>query len=698
LTLEIGTLEDYLPELRSRVIVASQELGDSDLNGTDTGFREQGFTSVITDLLADLGHIADVKLCYFEHQVSRNIAKVNAFSLDEDEQHLHLVTSLFNGLESPGRVNRSEIQRAVDRAGRVVTAASSNYSSDLEPASDEFDMIDRIEDSKDSIEKVTIHVLVDGFVGDVSGVSVNADGVAADFSVWDLRRINRAESSGLSYEPTDIDLVERFGRPLACLEPDESDVDYRTFLTVIPGEMLYTLYNEFGPRLLELNVRSFLQARGKVNQGIRDTLKDNPDRFLAYNNGLSATAEWVDIISDDGGTKAISKLRGLQVVNGGQTVASIHRAGIMKQDLSDVYVQAKLTVISTDQIDTLVPLISRYANTQNKVNEADFSANHPYHVKIQQLSRDTWVPGEQSRWFYERARGQYETDKSREGNTPARRRQFTQANPVPQRFDKVKLSKYVNAWWEVPHTVSLGGQKCFVGFMKRQAQAYPAGWEPDASYFRDLVAKAIIFKQAERMARQFKFPAYRANVIAYTVSLIAHRTAGRVNLQSIWNDQAISLDLEAVMHDWMPEIFDEIVESAAGRNVTEWCKKEECWRHIQTMDLTISPGLEAELDAGQPLPTVGTKRAGASKQLSSEDRENLAKVMQISSDEWLHFVKWGSSTGELTEFQTDISATLASYAARNWTRVPSVRQAVQAVKVIDIASLNSGRLIDDDDM
>jgi hypothetical protein len=245
--------------------------------------------------------------------------------------------------------------------------------------------------------------------------------------------------------------------------------------------------------------------------------------------------------------------------------------------------------------------------------------------------------------------------------------------------------------------VSLGGQKCFVGFMKRQAQSYPSSWEPDANYFRDLVAKAIIFKQAERLARQFKFPAYRANVIAYTVSLIAHRTAGRVNLQRIWNDQAVSLDLENLMRDWMPQIYDEIVESAAGRNVTEWCKKEECWRHIQTMDLTISTGLEAELDAGQPLPTVGTKRAGASKKLSPIDRENLAQVMRVSRDEWLHFVRWGSSSGELEQYQTDISATLASYAARNWTRVPSAAQAKQGVKIIDIASSNSGRIIDDDD-
>lgn len=689
-----SSIESYVENLSSRALEVAKEHGGDGDDWSATSFREQAFTEIIAETLTDIGHVPDVQLCFFEQRVGRGIAKINGWSIDEEDQHLHLVTTLFRGLERVTSVPNSEIHQAVTRSKRVIEAAKLGHSRFLEPASEQYDMLDQIEQDFASLTRATVHVVVDGVVGDISVESDASDEIEINISVWDLRRLDRIESSDLSYDPIEIDLVKRFGSGLPVLQPVGHDADYQTLLAVVPGVYLNDLYHEFGSRLLELNVRSFLQARGKVNQGIRDTLREEPDRFLAYNNGLSATAEWVEF---DKGGNTVSKIRGLQIVNGGQTVASIHRAGQNDEDLGNVFVQAKITVIRPEHIDSLVPLISRYANTQNKVNEADFSANHPYHVKLQQLSRDTWVPGEKSRWFFERARGQYETEKAREGSTLARRRRYTAANPVSQKFDKVKLAKYQVAWWEMPHVVSLGGQKCFVQFMRLLSTQHQADWEPDTNHYKDLIARAIIFKRAERASRVHKFPAYRANAIAYTVGLVAYRTAGRVNMQDIWEQQATSENLGNLIHDWMPYVYDEIVESSNGRNVTEWCKKEECWRHIQTMDLPIPPELEAELDEGQPLPNVGKGRNGGGDTLSAVDRENIARVMRIVPQEWLHFVKWGADTNQLTQFQTDLSATLAGYATRSWTRVPSVKQARQAVKVIDIADERRGRFTELDD-
>lgn len=222
-----------------------------------------------------------------------------------------------------------------------------------------------------------------------------------------------------------------------------------------------------GSRLLELNVRSFLQARGKVNRGIRDTILSDPGHFLAFNNGISVTAEELGVQRSSDGSLSIRSIKGLQIVNGGQTVASIHRAKNRdKADLSRIAVQAKITVVEPGHQDDLVPFISRYSNTQNKVNETDFSANHPFHVRIQKLSEQIWAPGETSRWFYERARGQWEVARAREGTTPARVRAFDQKAPRKQKVDKTLLAKAVNAWSERPHVVSLGGQKNFVRFME----------------------------------------------------------------------------------------------------------------------------------------------------------------------------------------------------------------------------------------
>src|SRR5262249_13014927 len=186
---------------------------------------------------------------------------------------------------------------------------------------------------------------------------------------------HRCVSSGQQREPIEIDFVDKFGAPVACLETPRKEPDCRVFLTLLPATILHRIYDEYGPRLLELNVRSFLQARGKVNQGIRKTLLQEPDRFLAYNNGISATAEDIRLVPLEGGGQGIAWVKNLQIVNGGQTTASIHHA-VKKDraDVSGVQVQAKLSVVSPESLAEVVPLISRYANSQNKVNEADFSA------------------------------------------------------------------------------------------------------------------------------------------------------------------------------------------------------------------------------------------------------------------------------------------------------------------------------------
>ena len=92
----------------------------------------------------------------------------------------------------------------------------------------------------------------------------------------------------------EIDLRD-FGGPLPVLPAQHTDGQHESYLAVLPGEVLADIYDRWGARLLEQNVRVFLQARGKVNRGIRLTLENEPSMFFAYNNGITATAEAVDI-------------------------------------------------------------------------------------------------------------------------------------------------------------------------------------------------------------------------------------------------------------------------------------------------------------------------------------------------------------------------------------------------------------------
>ena len=682
---ESAELPVFLSELRARVSDKCVEVSGAPGEEEQTAaFREEGFTHVLLETLEDLGQIVGSEACFFEKIVGRAKVRVNGWYWDEEEAQLDIFATIFRDAEEALNLAKGDIQKAVRQAAHLLEAARRRFHEQLEPASDAYGMLQRIHEVQGLIERVRIVVLADGIAADPGSVELALEGVDFKIDVWDHRRLYRAQASGLPYEPIVIDLEERFGKALACLAVPSDCGDYEAYLLIIPGTVLFSLYHEFGSRLLELNVRSFLMLRGKVNSGIRKTILEEPERFMAYNNGLCLTAEAITLARRQDGGVAIKGIRGLQVVNGGQTVATIHRtAQIDLANLSRVFVQAKLAIIKPNKIDELVPIISRFANTQNKVNEADFSANSAYHVRLQQLSETIWCPGEATRWFYERARGQYQVARAREGTTPRRRDVFDARTPSKQKFDKVLLARYVNAWDQLPHIVGRGGQKNFASFTQRVFDQFGADWQPDADHYKQLVGRAIVYKAAERIARQHAFTGYRANAVAYTVALVSWRTAGRVDLMEVWNNQEVSPPLGAVLIDWMPMVHDALVETAGSRNVTEWCKKEECWRKIQSLNISLPRGFLDELAEGQPLPNVGA-RSGKEGALSDDDRENIARVMQIPHTKWVELVSWGGS-GKLASWQLGIATTLASYAAMSWSKVPSAKQAKQGVRIIAAA-------------
>ena len=298
---------------------------------------------------------------------------------------------------------------------------------------------------------------------DVEGITANGVSVPMSAQVWDIERLYRCWSSGRKRETIQIDFQGQFQEALPCLAmPDDAEMEYNTYLALFPGTMLNRIYEVYGPRLLERNVRSFLQAKGNVNQAIRRTIRETPRMFLAYNNGISATAEEVELIRLPDGGLGIKTITDFQIVNGGQTTASIyHAVNRDKAPIDGLYVQMKLTVLKDrERMDDIVPKISESANTQNKVQIADFSANHPFHRTLEELSRTVWAPSatgteKQTRWFFERARGQYADARARVG-TLAKRKEFEAQHPTQQKFSKIDIAKFEHSWQQLPHYVSEG--------------------------------------------------------------------------------------------------------------------------------------------------------------------------------------------------------------------------------------------------
>jgi AIPR protein len=571
-------LTRFIVGLHQEVITNSE---GSSSEGNEGAFREDEFTRLMIDYLIDAGEIEDGSVCYHS---ARGI-KVNGYHLQVDEGRLDLFVSIYNQSPTPLTVRKDATDNTFKQLINFLSKVYKGYHQQIEEASITFDMAQLIHSQRKNLSHVRFFLFTDGITTQQSKNSQVKDGVNYSFNIWDLRRTYRCVTSGQKREAIEIDFKAQYDIIIPCLAMPESQADYNAYIAIIPGEILQKIYSEYGSRLLERNVRSFLQAKGNVNKGIRQTILKEPHRFLAYNNGISATAEDVRLVDLPRGGQGIAWIRDFQIVNGGQTTASLYQAVRKdKADISGVFVQTKLTVVDRERIDEIVPLISRYANNQNKVSEADFSANDPFHIRIEELSRTIWAPAtdgtqRQTRWFYERARGQYADAKNRE-STPAKQKAFASTNPTNQKFAKTDLAKFEHTWHQLPHIVSLGAQKNFAKFTVALAEKnHP---EPDEKYFTNLIAKAILFKEAEKIVQNEQFGGYRANIVTYTLAYLSDTSQERIDLDAIWKQQSITPELERSIRLVSRRVHQIITNPPDGRNVTEWCKKEACWHSVRS--------------------------------------------------------------------------------------------------------------------
>lgn len=653
-------------------------------------YRTDRFTENFLQRLGDFGIVPDLAVGSLDKPLGSARVLANAWGYEEEEGCLYLAVTKFHDFDSSESVPLSEVNKAIERAVRVVEFLEKIPVKDLEPSSFEYDAVSRLSEVRQDIRQIRVFFLTDGKLKEFKDFNFEKYKIPVYAGIWDMNRLYRLVMSGRPYDSIEVNFIEKFGSGVKCLEMPAISDEYRGYLAIIPGEILAKLYDEYGARLMELNVRSFLQQRGSVNRGIRETILNEPGRFLAYNNGISATAESIETARSDTGDLEIRSIKGLQVVNGGQTVASIHRAATLDRckHLGDIGVQAKITVVNPDLLEELVPAISRFSNTQNKVNEADFASNDPFHVELEKLANSIWVPGERSRWFYERARGQYEVARLRKsGTSAAKRKVFDTETPKSQVFDKTDFAKYYHCWDQKPHLVSLGAQKNFVRLMADFAKR-KTSFVPDEAFYKQLIAKAIIWKYADKVAKKMRL-AYKAAAATYTVALVSFKTVGRLDLHSVWSRQSVSNPLADIVEEWMPVVHDKIIETAAGRNVTEWAKKPDCWQEIQLLDVGIPESLEMELRDGDPLPNVGREAVSGEQKLTTVDRENINRVLQHDEEFWWALVKWTKGKDILNDFQKSIVMTIVDYASSNWRKIPSHKQAKHVVAALN-AALQAG--------
>ena len=410
-------------------------------------------------------------------------------------------------------------------------AVAGSFLEGREPASPEYQLAQTLRDltsrtGAEAVSRFRLYLVTDAQLSSraKSLESSVAAGVPVEYHIWDVKRFHQVHESAQGRESLVLDLRDWGVTGVPALQVADTAGDITTYLAAVPGDVLAQLYRRHGSRLLEGNVRSFLTIRGKINKGIRETVMKDPSHFLAYNNGISATASAVEF---RGGS--ITKITDLQIVNGGQTTASLFYAQQASRELSlsDVFVQMKLVVVSSADVAEMVPRISRFANSQNAVREDDFFSNSPFHVRMEELSKRLLAPAKpgvnfQTKWYYERTRGQYLNERNR--RTAAEQRKFEAEFPRQQVITKTDAAKYVVAWERQPHMVSAGAQKNFKAFAALVAEKFAK--QPEAYnevYYSRLVAQAILFNSVRSAISKADWyeSGYLANLTAYAISKLS---------------------------------------------------------------------------------------------------------------------------------------------------------------------------------
>jgi hypothetical protein len=566
----------------------------------DTGFLQVAMAQVFFGYLKDAEYaLNDFIPCPFlipQGSDSKGQTSLHGYSMDDDSSRLDLF--VFHQVAVTGSpVTPQDIRSVRDQAYRFYKRAIDGYHEKLEEANEAFSAMAQIHDAQDEITSIRIFVFTNGESPRAKLSEEKEDGVTIESNFWDIDRLYKQFTSGGEREEIVVDFVNDHGAPVPALLCDSGESGYKCYVGFLSGHTIAEMYARHSSRLIEQNVRMFLQARGSVNSGIQTTIKDEPDNFLAYNNGMSLTAKSVELkgrVTD--GQCQIAKVTELQIVNGAQTSGSIFHARQKERNmLRGVWVQFKLTVPDDGKSDPqFYSNISKYANSQNKVKVTDLSANHPFHQKIEKLSRAIVTPNRNdgtslSHWFYERARGAYLIDKGNQPSASARTA-WEKSNPKPQSFTKVDLAKSEVTAWGQPHIVSRGGEKNFSMFMLEVEDRYP---EIDEKLYKDMVSRLILFRSMEKIVAGLGQGGYRANVVAYSLSYLYLKYYGRIDYSLFWSKQfdSISDRLKEALETLAKEAYAHIMSPPAGiSNLSEWAKKKECWEtfNVKSIELQLA--------------------------------------------------------------------------------------------------------------
>lgn len=549
---------------------------------TNTAFKTL-FLSYLTEAGETL--VSDCMLVDFKKD-SENM-KLDGYAFSEYFRSLKLLVSKYQAKPIPEKIKKTEIDKLLKKVLKFYKTCGTNDFEALEESSDGYQAYKFIKGHKADIETVNIILLTNDETIRYIPDDVHYGKITVRFDVWDIERLYQSVLGGTAVErQLVVKLKKKYGESLPLIKVKGDNEIYDCYIGVISGELLARIYETEGQDLIQKNVRSFLQAIGKVNKGIKVSLANEPQMFMAYNNGISTIAESIAV--DEGRSSGdivnITEITGWQIVNGGQTTASIYNAYKAKLPLEQVNVQIKLSVIKQkDRAEEIIHNISKYANSQNKINMSDFNANDAYHVKMERLSRATPIPVAKGKstdyWFYERARGQYLVELNRQP-TAAAKKEFKSRCPKNRCISKTVAAKCVMTYRGYPDIVSKGLETSFIYFSDMVSKGEVP--EPSEQSYIEMIAKVILFNSCDEIIKNLKFGGFKAQQDYYTVALFGKYYSDLFDPLEIWNRQSINAETAKTIEELAYFVWNHFQNpTVPGVNIGQWCKKEECWELLQ---------------------------------------------------------------------------------------------------------------------
>lgn len=580
------TLEEFHQDFLQSVLSEAESRGI---------MKPEAFFEIVSE---DLISVGDLTRDYTQAEYIKKGMEVYGYDFDNERRILTLLNHQFFQEEVIQTLTKSQIDAKMVRLKNFLKKCTEGFYTELEETSAAYSMAFNVfkylENKK--IDKIRLMVLTDGkATRNLKELPSEKYGtIQIDFRVVDIEYLKNIYNSANQVAHFDVRV------DLPYLKVNNANDFYQSYLAVINGDLLFDIYEDHGQKLFEQNVRTFLQFRGNVNKGLRNTIEERSEMFFAYNNGITATATEVEF----GSNGNISLIRNFQIVNGGQTTSAIYAAKKNSNlSVSKISVQMKLSVVKdVKNTDEFVSKVAEYANTQNKINNSDFFSNSPFHKDMKEYSSRIFAPaigGSQRRthWFYERVRGEYLN--SQAYMKPDEKRKFLLENPKNQVVDKKLLSKAENVWQQRPDIVSKGAEESFKKFADKITETI----ERDAlaiteSYFKDAISKIIMFRVTEKTVTNAPWydGGFRAQTVAYSISYLSAVVAESglyLNFSLIWELQDLPERLKQMLAAITEQVYLAITHPPAGyANVSQWTKNSGCWASVKEIDIDFG-----ELDA-----------------------------------------------------------------------------------------------------